>query len=226
MRRLTQVISSIAVVAFLVGATPSCEPEEPKAPASSSQPSDETPQPGEEETGSADESGWNGEGEDPATMEDGTAWKGEGEDPATMEDTPGWNGEGEDPATMQDSDQGSNSNAVAANYETLPGDCVNDVPLPENKHGVISTENTGAGECVVVIDSRGDSLAMTNEIKGQLESLGFKQTSTTADEQGDDAMNVFSYLTGTHEVYVTVRQDGVSGVIITYALNKKLRGNG
>lgn len=212
MRRLTQVISSIAIAALLVGATPSCEPDDSKAQASPSESQEETPQPepNADMTEPAEESGWTGEGEDPATMEDG----------------PGWNGEGEDPATMEDSDQKSDPNAVVANYETLPGDCVNDIPLPDNKHGVIATENTGNGECVVVIDSRGDSLVMAQDIKGQLENLGFPQTSTTPDEQGDDAMNVFSYLTGTHEVYVTVRQDGVSGVIITYALNKKLRGNG
>lgn len=214
MRRLTQVISSIAVAALLVGATPSCESNDAKAESTPSQSQEETPEtepePSAEGTEPAEESGWNGEGEDPATMED----------------SPGWNGEGEDPATMEDPDQQSDPNAVVAGYDTLPGDCINDVPLPESKHGVIATENTGNGECVVVIDSRGDSLFMANDIKGQLEDLGFLQTSSTADEQGDDAMNVFSYLTGTHEVYVTVRQDGVSGVIITYALNNKLRGNG
>lgn len=225
MRRLTQVVSGIAVAALLIGATPSCESDDSKAQSSPSESQDEarTPEPNPEDTEPAV---WNGEGEDPATMEDSPGWNGEGEDPATMEDSPGWNGEGEDPATMEDPGQKSNPKAVAAGYATLPGDCVNDVPLPESKHGVIETENTGNGECVVVIDSRGDSLFMANDIKGQLEDLGFLQTSTTADEQGDDAMNVFSYLTGTHEVYVTVRQDGVSGVIITYALNNKLRGNG
>lgn len=212
MRRLTQVISSIAVAVLLVGATPSCEPEDSKAQANPSDSQTETPQPepSAETTEPAEENGWTGEGEDPATMADG----------------PGWGDKGEDPATMEDSDQKSDPNAAVIGYETLPGDCANDIPLPDSKHGVISTENAGEGECVVVIDSRGDSLAMAQDIKGQLETLGFLQTSTTPDDQGDDAMNVFSYLTGTHEVYVTVRQDGVSGVIITYALNKKLRGNG
>ena len=35
-----------------------------------------------------------------------------------------------------------------------------------------------------------------------------------------------SYRTSTHEVSITVAQDGVSGVIITYALTDPNRGNG
>ncbi|XBH20927.1 hypothetical protein V5R04_11960 [Jonesiaceae bacterium BS-20] len=222
---MTQVISGIAVAALLIGATPSCESDDSKAQSSPSESQEEarTPEPNSEDTEPAV---WNGEGEDPATMEDSPGWNGEGEDPATMEDSPGWNGEGEDPATMEDSDQGASANAGNSTYATLPGDCVNDVPLPDSQHAVLSQENLGGGECLIVIDSRGDSLFMANDIKGQLVTLGFRQTSAAPDDQGDDAMNVFSYLTGTHEVHVTVQQDGISGVIITYALTKKLRGNG
>lgn len=218
MRRLTRVISSLAVASLVVGAVSSCDGAEPTSEVTPSQTQEEAPEPelDPEPEPSADQ----------VEQEAPDAWNGEGEDPATMEDSDAWNGEGEDPATMEDDEQQTDPSAVVVDYETLPGECINDVPLPDSQHGVVSTENLGDGECLVVIDSRGDSLFMSQDIAGQLDVLGFHQTSISPADDSQEAMNVVSYLTKTHEVYVTVAQDGVSGVIITYALNKKLRGNG
>ena len=137
-----------------------------------------------------------------------------------------YTGPGEDPATMQDDEPIIDPNAVAVDYETLPGGCSNDVPLPRAKHAVIEIETTADGECIIQIDSRGDSLFMIGDIAEQLDEAGFTQTSAPSDDDSATAVNTMSYRTSTHEVYVTVAQDGISGVIITYALTDPTRGNG
>ena len=142
--------------------------------------------------------------------------------PEPSTDDGAWTGPGEDPATMED----DVSQIDPDGYETLPGNCINDVPLPDSKHGVIKIEDLPGDECHITIDSQGDSLYMVNDISQQLAALGFELTSGPSDDSSQDAVNTVSYVTGTHEVHVTVTQDGVSGVIIDYVLADPTRGNG
>lgn len=220
-------LSVLAGAALLAGSLAACDEKEDTPDPTSSQSQEEAPktepseEPGEEQDA---DSGAQAEGEgnaEPSESPGAERVDQEGEDGPS-----GWNGEGEDPATMQDEDPQHDPNAVIVGYETLPGNCDNDVPLPESKHGVVSTEDLADGECLVVIDSRGDSLFMAKDIASQFETLGFRQTSVSPEDDSETALNTASYLTNTHEVHVTVQQDGISGVIITYALTKKLRGNG
>ncbi len=144
------------------------------------------------------------------------------DDTELADDDEAWAGPGEDPATMEDDDTPIDVDG----YETLPGNCINDVPLPNSQHGVVDIEDLPGDECLITIDSQGDSLFMINDISDQLADLGFERTSGPSDDSSQDAINTVSYVTGTHEVHVTVTQDGVSGVIIHYALTDPNRGNG
>lgn len=212
MRRTMRTISVLAGAALLVGTLSACdEKEDTVAQSPLTQSQEESAAPEETEEASA-----------PEETEASPA------EPAEEEQTDpaGPVVEGEDPATMEDDNPSVDYDAVVVDYETLPGDCNNDVPLPDSQHGVVSTTQDDQGECVIVIDSRGDSLFMAQDIAGQLSDLGFLQTSVSPPDSSEDALNVVSYLTNTHEVYVTVQQDGISGVMITYALIDKLRANG
>lgn len=211
MRKTSRLIGTILGVALLTAAVSACDEKE-ITDAISSATSTATETPADEQTP-----------DDAEPIADGDdAWTGPGEDPATMEDDDTWTGPGEDPATMEDDDTQVDPNA----YETLPGNCINDVPLPDMQHGVIDIEDLPGDECLITIDSRGDSLYMINDISEQLANLGFELTSGPSADSGEDAVNTVSYITGTHEVFVTVTQDGVSGVIIHYALTDPARGNG
>lgn len=218
MRRFMRTVSALAGVALLAGSLAACDEKDATATPSQSQ---EETQPAEPTASEPQETAT----DEPEVDGQGSMWNGEGEDPATMEDTT-WNGEGEDPATMQDEDPQHDPNATVVDYETLPGPCPNDVPLPEVKHSVVAGSSDNQGECVLTVDARGDSLFMAKDIASQLDALGFEQTSISEEDTSETALNMVSYLTNTHEVHVTVQQDGISGVIITYALTKKLRGNG
>lgn len=214
MRRIIRTISVLAGVALLAGTLSACDEKEDKvAESPPAQSQEESPAPEPTEEAPAPEPSEEPVAEE-VEMDDGQ------EEPAESPVL------GEDPATMEDDHPSVDHDAVVVDYETLPGDCHNDVPLPDSKHGVVSTTQDEQGECVIVIDSRGDSLYMAQDIAAQLSDLGFLQTSVSPPDDSEDGLNVVSYLTKTHEVYVTVQQDGISGVMITYALIDKLRGNG
>lgn len=215
MRRMMRIIPVLAGIALLAGTLSACDEKEDgvaQSPPAQSQEESPAPEPAEE---ASDPEETEAPAAEPAARE--AAEEPEAEEPQVL---------GEDPATMEDDHPDIDHNAVVVDYETLPGDCHNDVPLPDSQHGVVSTTQDDQGECVIVIDSRGDSLYMAQDIAAQLSALGFFQTSVSPPDNGENAINVVSYLTKTHEVYVTVQQDGVSGVMITYALIDKLRGNG
>ena len=143
----------------------------------------------------------------------------------TPEDPTEYTGEGEDPATMEDGPTEA-PESVEVDYKTLPGPCANDVPLPRAKHGIVDVNRTLEGECLITIDSQGDSLFMIGDIDEQLIEAGFTQTSAPTEDDSETAVNTASYRGASHEVHVTVTQDGVSGVIIMYALTDPNRGNG
>ena len=201
--RPRQVVGTVVGLVLLAGAVSGCEELE-SAPPQSSATDPSTPAVGEQEP-------------TPTASQTPDA----AEAPADTDTS-----EGEDPATMEDDVPNVDLDAVVVDYETLPGDCHNDVPLPQTKHGVVSTENIAGGECLITIDSQGDSLFMVNDIAAQLTEAGFQETSKPSKDNGPDALNTVSYLTNTHEVFVTVQQDGASGVLITYALTDPARGNG
>lgn len=141
--------------------------------------------------------------------------------PEPSDDDASWTGPGEDPATMEDGPS-------LVDYETLPGDCPNDVPMPRVDYdpNEVMVENLLDDECLVIIDAKGDSLSVADDISAQLSDAGFEQGQQHSSQTGPDAINVFSYVTNTHEVYVTVSGNDASGVIIRYALTDPSRGNG
>lgn len=204
MRTTRRVVGTAVGLVLLTGAVSACEELESSLPQSSSSDAPAPTEAGQEPTPQISESA------------DGAS-----DSPSDQNAI-----EGEDPSTMEDDVPNVDPDAIVVDYETLPGDCHNDVPLPQTKHGVVSIENIAAGECLITIDSQGDSLFMVNDIATQLSEAGFQETSKSAEDNGPDALNTVSYLTNTHEVFVTVQQDGVSGVIISYALTDPARGNG
>ncbi len=256
MKRILRTAAALAAATLLAGSLAACDEKDPGASSTSSQ-TEEAPDTSEQDKADQDKADQIAkEAEEQAAKEAAEAAaaaasetteaeaaelkeraaallaeikekRREGEDPAGMGGTE-WSGEGEDPATMQDSDPKQGQKAVEVDYETLPGDCINDVPvaLPGIRSGVVTTENLGDDECLVVVSSQGDSLVLADLIAQEFGGLGFTQTSKSQPDQGDAAVNMLSYLTGTHEVHVTVSQDGISGSMIVYALTSPSRGNG
>lgn len=139
----------------------------------------------------------------------------------------------EDPAAEQSAgtgpDDGHGPDDGQQSHATLPGDCPNDIPLPEVKHGVLSTESEMVDdfrECHIVVSSRGDSLGMILEIAEQLKDIGYTEMTAPSDDSSEDALNTMSYLGPDYEVVVTTQQDGVSGIMLHYVLINPERGNG
>lgn len=172
--RPRQVVGTVVGLVLLAGAVSGCEELE-SAPPQSSVTDASTPAVGEQEP-------------TPAAAQTPDA----AEAPADTDTS-----EGEDPATMEDDVPDVDLDAVVVDYETPPGDCHNDVPLPQTKHGVVSTENIAGGECLITIDSQGDSLFMVNDIAAQLTEADFQ-------EVGENEIWINNFSSATHKVMITV----------------------
>ena len=130
--------------------------------------------------------------------------------------------EGESPTGTED----GVPNVPPVSPTTLPGPCANDVPLPRAKHSIVDVNMTLQRECVITIGSKGKSLSTIQDIDKQLIESGFTQTTAPTSDDGAKAVNTSAYMSASHEVHITVTQDGDSGVTIMYALTDPERGNG
>lgn len=141
--------------------------------------------------------------------------------------------QGDLPVDDADPEGGAGPDDDAVSYpataSVLAPECPVVVPGPPIEHTVVSAdfvEVEGGFECTSVIDSRGDALFMTREVEAQLDAAGYEQTSRGPDDDSADAVNVMSYLIGGDELHITIRQNGVSGLLSHYVLVSPARGNG
>lgn len=132
---------------------------------------------------------------------------------------------GDDPAVA-----GPDDDAVSypATGGVLPPECgvLVEHPLDHVVVGQEVQESPTGVECVVEVDSKGDSLSIANELVAQLAAAGHEQTSSHGDDDSADAVNTFSFAIGDGELFVTVAQTGPSGILTTYAYVSPARGNG
>lgn len=123
----------------------------------------------------------------------------------------------------------ADDSAVDRTAASVLGPACPEVPEPPFDHWVVSTEVLrvdGGRDCITEIESRGDALDIAEQIEAQLGSAGYEQTSGFMADPSADAAHVMSFLVGPDEMFITVRQDGISRVRTYYALISPARGNG
>lgn len=177
-------------------------------------------QPGDKEIESPGESepSGNGSPEAPADNQD-PALPGDPTDPANPDD----------PVDNAPTAPAPEKTFQPVNYDgpTIPSKCPNSVPDLDQNYTLNSSvkhNDGGADLCITEILARGDATFITEEIAKQLDDIGALQTSYHT-EDTMDAVNVISYLVGEHEVVITIQQDGITHLVITYALRAP-GGNG
>lgn len=174
-----------------------------------------------------------GDGDSTETEATDDAADGGADDSADDGESQGTDSAGDDdlPVSDTETDGGAGPDDDQASYPAtdsiLAPECA-EVPAPPIAHEIVSMEVTeveGGFECMTEVDSRGDSASLADEIAGQLDAAGHVQTSRPPSDDSVDAVNTMSYLIGSDELHVTVRQNGATGVIIHYFL-APARGNG